>query len=182
MIITGFHGTHKKNEYAISQSGFESSAEEEYLGAGVYFFEDAEFCHALDEAICFCQFVKYIDRKDIIVFKATVNSEKILDLVSNIEHRKYFDEVKNRIKLRLKFSSEPEKKIEEFRIFNLIDRDNCFEVVRAIIEAAKEDKESFSYVIRRPQIQICVKKAAAIKDIDIAWRHTIGRYRSWTTE
>jgi len=151
------------------------------IGAGIYFFEDADFCNALEEAICFCQFVRYLEKEDIIVFKALIESDKVLDLVSNIEHRKIFDEAKNKIKLILKFSSKTDKKIEDYRIFNLLDRDKTFEVIRVIIEAAREEEEHFSYLVRRPQVQICVKESKTIKNINIAWRSKIGRYKEWTT-
>jgi|GEM_PF-3025549 len=179
--ITGYHGTHRKNASSISTTGFQSSKEDEYLGAGVYFFEDAEFGKGIDEAICFCRFVRFIDRCDIVVFRANVESTKVLDLVSNIEHRKLFDEAKNRLRLALKSTKNVDSKVEDYRIFNLIDRDKSFEVIRAIIEAAREEKEVFSYIIRRPQIQICVKTNKIIKDITIAWRPSVGRYEEWTT-
>ena len=181
MKITCYHGTHQRNELSISKTGFRSSAENEYLGAGIYFFEEAEFSNALEEAICFCRNVRYLEKKDIIVFRASVESEKVLDLVSNVEHRKLFDLAKQKIRLVLKFSQSVDSKVEDYRIFNLIDREKSFEVIRALIEAAKEQQDHRSYVVRRPQIQICVKEPSTIKSINIAWRNKIGRYQEWTT-
>ncbi len=181
MRIEGYHGTHIGNETNISNFGYKKSKEDEYLGKGVYFFENAPFCDALEEAKCFCEFVKKYKIEDIIVYQAIIESEKVLDLVDNIEHRKLFDRAKELVKLKLNLStSANDNRLEDYRIFELIEKK--FEVIRAMIEAAKKEKNFFTHIVRRPQIQICVKELSTITSNNIVYRYNIGRYKTWTTE
>lgn len=182
MQIDAYHGTHAKNEASIRAFGFLKSKETEYLGEGVYFFEKATFCDALEEAKCWCKFVKKYEDKDIIVFQASIVSEKILDLVDNIEHRKIFDEVKKALRLELKLNkSATDKSLEDFRVFHCIDKKKAFDVIRALIDGAKREADFHTNIVRRPQIQICVKDLTSIKTYNIIYRHQIGRYKQWTT-
>lgn len=181
MKITGYHGTHKRNEALIKVKGYKSSKDDEYLGEGVYFFESFEFSNGLHEAKCWCKYVKGFDSKCIIVFEALIESDQVLDLVNNIEHIKRFDRARNLISLRLKKSSNlrVDEKLEDYRIIHKI-RDK-FEVVRAFVEGAKRDPEFNSVIIRRPQVQVCVRELSVIQKNRVVYRSNVMEYKKWTT-
>jgi hypothetical protein len=183
MIIHCFHGTDKKNECNISTHGLKPSIKEtEYLGKGVYFFESASFSDGLQEAINFCKYVRKISQTDIIVYEADVQSEQVLDLVDNPDHRTEYDRIKQLFKLKAKWSPSSDDRMVDYRVFHILDKENKFEVIRALIDASRKDLELFSYIVKLPQIQVCVKSLETIRGTKIAWRPEVRSYKKWTTE
>lgn len=182
--ITGYHSTHRSREQAIAEHGYGPSGEEEWLGKGAYFFEDAPFCAAKLEARGFAEKVRKIPLAEIVVFRSTINPKRLLDLAYNRRHRALYHEARDRLRLKVALEDRQEpKELDDYRVFALLDSQaNSFDVVRAIVDAERIGKGYQTYLVRRPQLQVCVKDNNAIRSSEVCWRYTqVRRLRKWDT-
>lgn len=155
MQFTGYHGTAAENSTGILSDGYILSRESEWFGRGVYFFETVEgISNGFDEAKNWIVYVKKI--RNWAVFRAVMETDKYIDLLLDVEHKKLYDEIKREaIRLHLQAG----KQIRYFRentiYIKMAELD--IDLIRALVDA-KKDYGYYSYTVRRPQVQICVKR------------------------
>lgn len=160
MEIIGYHGTSKKAGKAILKDNFRPSGEDEWFGKGVYFFETAQpYIDGIDEAKNWAVYVKKIT--NWVVIESTIKGDRFIDLVGDISHRNEFDKVKNMaLKAHTRFGHPRETFTDGIVFLRLAELGNI-DFVRAFVDAKRENRYN-SNVVRRPQIQICVKKVGVI--------------------
>ena len=168
MELVGYHGTSYEASRNIVENGYVFSKEEEWLGAGIYFFKDclSPFCSGYQEAKCWAKFVKKYN--SWVVFKSKILSEEILDLVDNVEHRKFLDRIIKSAMQKHKASSRRGEPFQDYMVFKEMDSsdDTRMDVVICLVDAANIGYES--KIVRRPQVQVCVKNEKVIVENRIA--------------
>ena len=162
MTIIGYHGTTQMSKAAILKQGFIHSGSKEWFGSGVYFFETlSPLSNGYNEAKQWAKNVKKFDNWAVI--KAEICSDNVLDLVNSIPQKEIFDSIKAEYLALHRRSGKPDHEFTELVIFTKLERMG-FEVIRCIVDAMKNEGY-YSYVVRRPQVQVCVKKDACIVDL-----------------
>ena len=168
MKIIGYHGTSYDASKNIIEKGYIFSKENEWLGAGIYFFKDSSSpaCSGFNEAKCWARFVKKYN--NWVVFKATIVSEEILDLVDNVEHRKILDKIIESAQKKHKVSSRSKEPFQDYMVFKEMDSNDetKVDVIICMVDAC--DVGYKSKIVRRPQIQVCVKNEKVIVENKIA--------------
>jgi hypothetical protein len=158
---TGYHGTDLKRATNIIDYGFYDSQEDEWLGRGVYFFGSDGAIDGLEEARSWALNVKQFRFWAVIM--ARLQAHNPLDMVNNISHRTLFDKLREKcFHIHIK-SGKYADAFCDYIIFNYIDEQYGFDLVMAYTEGAKKYPYA-SRIVRRPQIQICVKDQACIRD------------------
>lgn len=157
--ITGYHGTSEENCDEILKNGYSKSGDDEWFGAGVYFFEDcAPFTSGTEEAEWWVRIRKY---PRWVILKSIIESEKYLDIAFCQEHRRLYEQIKKEL---VNLHRRGGRSIRDFKLRSvfimLSKRDVDF--IRASVDAQR-DPGFFSYVIGRYQIQVCVKNIDCIK-------------------
>ena len=157
--IVGFHGTTKGSAKSILQfkKFIISKDDEEWLGPGVYFFEDD-----IKQAYYYCVRAKKIN--DWSILKSDIYAEVVIDLVDT-ETREYFERILNKIKHRyLKRADGRPRKLMNSVTLNIMYEANPYDVVRGIFQVP-----STGYLSRTNlmclQKQICVRNLDCIKTI-----------------
>ncbi len=157
----GYHGTHSKNIDSILKNGYRLSGEKEWFGKGVYFFQDYfPITNGFKEAISWAIYVKGF--RSIAIFKSLIISNKYFDLVENIEHKELFDKIRGDL---LKLHKKSGKNIDDFKdciVFEKLSEISDIDFIRAAVDAGR-NFGYYSVVIRRFQVQICVKNLRCIK-------------------
>ncbi len=157
----GYHGTDLKNVNSIITKGYVPSGENEWFGTGVYFFEDLKpLTNGFQEARSWAVYVCGL--KFYAIFKAVITSKKFIDIAGCREHRILYDEVKEKLhNLHIK-SGKKEKTFSDNIVFTFLSQEYQIDFIRVLVDAARQKDIQFSYVIRRPQLQICVKNTTCI--------------------
>ncbi len=152
----GYHGTSLTSAKRLLEQGFTASSKEnEWLGQGVYFFGSDGSVDGQDEAKCWAKYVRKLYPWAVI--KAEIYAEKPLDLVHNIKHRKLFNTLRDKCyQLHVK-SGRDKNSFSDYIIFNFADKNYFFDAIIAYTEGSKNKYPYDSYIIRRLQVQICVK-------------------------
>ena len=157
---TGYHGTSINSANEIIKSNFKLSGKKEWFGFGIYFFEDkANIFDGREEAKNWAIQVKKIPNWAVI--RALIEAKNIIDLVQNEEHRQYFEEIKEKLLEKHKNNGKNVKDFKENTIFHKMEKENL-DLIRCLVDGSR-GKEYNSYVVNKPQIQICVKKLSCIK-------------------
>ena len=168
MELVGYHGTSYEASRNIVENGYVFSKEKEWLGTGIYFFKDcmSPYCSGFEEAKCWAKFVKKYN--NWVVFKAKIVSEEILDLVDNVEHRIILDRIIETAKKKHKASSRRKEPFEDYMVFKEMDsnEETKVEVVICLVDAGNIGYKS--KIVRRPQVQVCVKSHDVIVENKIA--------------
>lgn len=159
MQLDGYHGTEISNIENIQKNGYKISSDNEWLGSGVYFFESLNnFCDGFLEAKNWAFYVKKY--QNWAVFKVKIKSNKFIDLVTNIKHREIYDKIRESAMKKHIQSGFNKKDFKENSIYvTMSELDIDF--IRVLVDAQK-DYGYYSYTVRRPQIQICVKRTDII--------------------
>ncbi|MEW6711418.1 MAG: hypothetical protein AB1403_16455 [Candidatus Riflebacteria bacterium] len=161
MQLVGYHGTKLESKESILENGFQLSSEKEWLGSGVYFFENLS--PISDGAIEAESWVKLIRRFELwAVIETVIESDNCFDIFKNNEHRKKYFELRE---VLLRKHQAMKLKNEDFSdavVFTLIAKELKVEVIRALVDGGRSPNYP-SYVIKRPQLQLCVKELACIK-------------------
>lgn len=161
MQLIGYHGTEIKNVDNILKNGYILSSNNEWLGSGVYFFESLKmFSNGFLEAKNWVLYVKKY--KNWAVFKSKINSKKFIDLVNNIKHKEIYDKIRERM-IKKHIESGFDKKDFKERVIYVNMGTLKIDFIRSLVDA-KKDFGYYSYTIRRPQIQICVKNIKVITE------------------
>jgi hypothetical protein len=161
MLIKAYHGTNVKNIKSIQKYGYTFSTDKEWLGKGIYFFETLKpIVDGVTEAICWVKYVK--NEGTWAVFEATIESDLYFDLVEDIEHKKVYDKIRHRaLELFIKAGNKRKDFKERVIYSKLEEREVDF--IRVLVDASKHEGY-YSYTVRRPQVQVCVKNKKCIKE------------------
>lgn len=168
--LKGYHGTATGMAEKIEIDGYKASTDDiSWLGQGVYFFRSSSGSVEIDglnEAKSWVISVKKYHRW--VIFEAKIISAKFLDLVDNIEHRKYYEIARGKMLEMYDRQKKPRNALRDFIVFKYIDEQNDFDFIRALVDAGRQEYSSF--IVKRPQIQICVKQMACITENNIISR------------
>ncbi|OAA91284.1 hypothetical protein [Clostridium ljungdahlii] len=131
-VFIGYHGTETEKAKSIlkSRSFNTSHGEEEWLGIGVYFFQDD-----MKQAINFC--TKARKYKNWSVLKATISAERVIDLIDINTFDKfqaYATELKSRF---LKLKNGKKRQLMNSVILDVMYKLNPYDVVRAAFPIPK---------------------------------------------
>ena len=156
---TGFHGTNSESANSILSSNtfLDSQDEEEWLGTGVYFFEDD-----VQQAVNYIYKAKRVVNFKII--QADINTNKLLNLVDTKTYEQFESFAKkfqNRYKTRKDYSK---RKLINAVILDAMYKLEPYEVVRAVFPVPKT-KYAPRTNIQPVQIQVCVRKHDCISNI-----------------
>lgn len=157
--LFGYHGTTRDsaNNILLTNNFYVSEDDEEWLGPGVYFFEND-----IKQAYYYC--IKAKKYKSWAILKSKITAEKIIDLIDT-ETFECFNEIAKEIKDRYwKRSDRRPRKLLNSVILNIMYKANPYDVVRGIFPVPP------TYIIERTnvtymQIQICVRNKSCIKEI-----------------
>jgi len=163
MKIIGYHGTHLISARSIEKEGYRLSNKDNWFGAGVYFFKDFfTLCNGYYEAENWARNVKKI--VDVAVLRSTIETDSIFDLVTNIEDRRDFDELKAGALEAHRRAGFQDKEFNLNTVF--IKLEGSYQVMIALVDGSRF--EGFhDYVVRRPQVQVCVKEKSCILETAI---------------
>ncbi|OHD12574.1 MAG: hypothetical protein A2Y41_02625 [Spirochaetes bacterium GWB1_36_13] len=161
MFFEGYHGTDSDSVTSIIKNGYNLSNNKQSLGKGVYFFQDYyNLCNGLEEAKNWAIHVKKFERWSVL--KVNIDTEKYIDIFLDVKHREMFDVIKKEL---IKKHLEAGKNIKTFNenaIFRKLEEQDI-DLIRVLVDATK-DIGYPKYVVRRPQVQICVKTTKVIVD------------------
>lgn len=157
----GYHGTTRdKAEGILANNSFSmSNGEEEWLGVGVYFFEDDG-----KQAVYFCKKVRRY--KEFEIIKSKIEAEKIINLVDT-ETFELFKNYAKKLNNRYKYLSDgktPRKFIDSI-VLNFMYKIEKYDLVRGIFEVSTQDPIDRSR-LKQMQIQLCVRNRECIKTVE----------------
>jgi adenosine deaminase len=159
MKLTGYHGTNAESADDITKMGYKKSSDLEWFGSGIYFFESYDIlCDGFIEARDWAKHVKKF--QNWAIFEAVIESNKYIDIAFEIEHKIIYDKIKEKAILKHKAAGKNIKDFKEKAIFIEMEKLDI-DFVRALVDS-KKNLGYYSYTIRRPQLQICVKNDLAI--------------------
>lgn len=152
----GYHGTEKEKADVIiaSKKFIESNSGKDWLGKGVYFFEDD-----IQQAINFVSKARKVESYKII--KANIKSNKWLDLIK-VENYSELQVIAEELEKR-NLSILKKYKLNNAVIIDFMYKIEKFDVVSAVFEY--NNKRIKNSNIMPMQIQICVKNMDCIFDI-----------------
>ncbi len=160
MLLYGYHGTHANNIDRILKNGYKESSEKEWFGRGIYFFETLHpMVDGIEEAKSWAKYVK--KHSKWAVFKATIESENYIDLLGSIVHRQMYDKIRETALQLHAEAGFDRTSFQERIIYNKLEEAKV-DFIRVLVDADKY-QGYYSYTIRRPQLQVCVKNHEAIK-------------------
>lgn len=155
----GYHGTSKEAADLILKSNYfySSRDEEEWLGEGVYFFEDDSL-----QALDWCKKVKKFN--GYCILKSDIEAEKVVNMIDKKTYRE-FSELSKHIKGKYKTRSDhkPRKLINSV-IFNIMYNIEKYDIVRAAFPIMTEEVADRSNIVPM-QIQLCVRNKECIKSV-----------------
>lgn len=169
-LVIAYHGTSFNAASNILVKGFKpSEGEKQWLGLGVYFYQDSQE-HAYNWALN----VKKLNPKEIVVLQALIRLGRCLDLLHNPAHsdllENYFNEAENRIfkkNLKSRKYSDEQISITESVVIDLIHRDTAIETIRTSFSSGKPIFPGSRFT-RGQQIIICVRNLNNILDVEKA--------------
>lgn len=156
---TGYHGHTQPviNEIVRSGKFNPSDRDWEYLGTGVYFFEDD-----ILQAVRWCKYARKYDQWSVI--RAKIKTDKLLDLLdtANFNSFKEFATL-----LRRKYKKiDGSKKITSKLIFNFLYELEEYDAVRHVFVVGDNPKPIQPTEVTRMQVQLCVRNQDCITDIE----------------
>lgn len=155
----GYHGTTRDNADKIMDMNlfFPSTGEEEWLGTGVYFFED------IYQALHWCTQTRRYPYYAVLVSK--LNSDNVFDL-TNMDHLQEFMKMAKSLKDRYKTTKDRHKrKLINAVVLNFLYKVKPFDMVRAAFNSPVRLQAERVNVLP-VQIQLCVKNNSCITGIE----------------
>lgn len=130
--ITGYHGTSADSAKSILDNGYSLSAETEWFGAGVYFFEDcAPFSYGIEEAKW------WVTKRNYdywVILQSSIESDNYLDIAFCREHRDRFEKAKEAMIRKYENSG---KNLNDFKlrtVFIMLSKSGV-DLIRACVDA-----------------------------------------------
>ncbi len=165
----GFRGTIEElaNNFDEKWDKHYSCGEDEYLGHGVYFFENDYL-----EAYNFAKYTRYINEDKISIIYAKIETDKVFDLTIRKNYYEYIELVrKSKKRYRDNNKNLNFKKPYDCRLLNLISCEGDYELIKAQFDLndKKHDdlRNNGETRIRKTHVQLCVKNKNIIKRIKI---------------
>ncbi|MFW6016888.1 MAG: hypothetical protein ACOCRK_10660 [bacterium] len=163
-----YHGTDKKNVKSILQNGFyHSSKEDEWLGAGVYFFEKDIF-----QAINWCTRAKVKEIDNPAVIEVDIKTDSLIDLTLTCHYNylmKLSKEIHKEYRKRLRSNDLNGEKLTSKHIFNILYQIKEYSVIRHVFNVTNGGTV-LGTKVARVQIQVCVRDEECIsnmKEVDL---------------
>ena len=161
-LLECYHGTSKENaEQILLTRTYKESGRDEWLGRGVYFFENDPL-----QAHKFVKAYKNLSNAAIQVLftKLCVMEDKnMLDLMTD-EDRDFIEDYERRLRAKIKRTLSPHNiywKHKEGYVLDFLFEKNPYALVRAAYDIPKRPRtEGFGYA--QVQIQVCVKQPSCI--------------------
>lgn len=156
----GYHGTSKEAATSILNSKcFKiSNDDEEWLGEGVYFFEDDPI-----QAVDWCTKVNRFSEWSVL--KSDLEAEKVINMLD----RKTYTQFKELSKLvKGKYNTRKDRKPRKLInsvIFNMMYNIEKYDMVRAAFQIPSAECADRSNILPM-QIQLCVRNRECIKSIE----------------
>lgn len=97
------------------------------------------------------------------VLCATIQTDAAFDIIGNLQHWNMFIEAKDELIKKHREAGKDPVYFKDRMVFIEFEKIGKYNVIRALVDAVK--KEYISYMIGRPQVQICVKDANTIKNV-----------------
>lgn len=172
MIVkyTGYHGTKPDAAEVIASTGvfkYTNRCEEDWLGNGVYFFQDDQ-----EQTKRFCSKARCWDSFVIIRCQISVEDDNLLDLVM-IENYDYFEKTANTIKNKYqnKKNGDARKNINSVVIDIMINanKKRRIDVIRGAFQVPQKFPVERTNVIPT-QIQICVRNVSCISKAEEVYK------------
>lgn len=155
----GYHGTALSNVENIKAKGYNVSHKKSWFGSGVYFFSSfAGITNGEKEAKHWMVFVN--KENSWAIFRAQIETDKFIDLLQNEDDRIAYEEIRKELINRHLESGRDAGEFKDRMVFIEMEKVGV-DVVRALVDPNK--KSYLSYVVSRPQVQVCVKNLDAIK-------------------
>ena len=151
-----YHGTKIElaKEIIHSKKFIRSTEEQEWLGDGVYFFQDDK-----RQAEDFCYKARKYENWSVI--EVDISAEKLLDLIDT-ETFELFEEFAKQLKNKYKTCKDGQpRKLMNAVIINTLYKLNAFDLVRAVFPIPKRECAPRTN-ISPMQIQICVRNMNCI--------------------
>ena len=161
-ILNCYHGTSKENaEKILSMRIYKESGSEEWLGRGVYFFENDP-----SQAHKFVKAYKRLSDESIEVLETDLRiteNDVMLDLLTD-EDRDFIEQYEKKIQNRLSEKAASGNMYWNHReayVLDFLFEKSPYALVKAAYKIPKkESKEGFGY--HPVHIQVCVKQACCI--------------------
>jgi hypothetical protein len=154
----GFHGSDvERCEQICSNTRYHiSNSEEEWLGNGIYFFEND-----IAQAEYWCTTVKQYNEWGIV--KSDIEATVVIDMLL-IENIRLFERVAKEVKNKyLKLKDGTKRKIVDAVIFNMMYALQAYDMVRCVFDATYIKVSLERSRIKPMQIQLCVRHRDCIK-------------------
>ncbi len=165
LLITAYHGTPDENIESIEKAGLWTSGSNEWLGEGIYFFESlSPLTDGEKEAKDWVR--NFWHRPNWAVFEAEIQSNCYIDLVNSRRKRRQFNVIR---KEAIRVHSESHKNSNGFteniiyiKMVEAIEKKGFdIDFIRAFVDGATLSAYN-SYTVRRPQVQVCVRRYQCI--------------------
>lgn len=158
--LVGYHGTTKESaENIIKTNTFKiSNDDEEWLGKGIYFFED-DILQAKD----WCVKAKCYNKWTII--RSNIEANTLIDLVDRKTYTDFETLAKKFNKRYLKRSDGKLRKLINAVVINAMYEIIKFDVIRAIFPIPSSKAPERCNILPM-QVQICVRNSKCIKSIE----------------
>lgn len=160
--FTGFHGTTENRAKIVMRTSnfIASCGQEEWLGIGVYFFEDD-----IKQAYNFCVKARKYNFWKILVSKV-VCENIVIDLMQS-EYYEKFSELAQRVKTRYKSTADGNKirMLNNSVIMDIMYRVLPYDAVRGAFKVPSTSP-ACNTNIEYFQIQLCVRNKTCIKSIE----------------
>lgn len=156
----GFHGTTREYADIILRTNnfIASTDEEEWLGNGVYFFEDDVF-----QAYDYC--VKAKKYAEYAILKSHIEAEIVLDLINKKTFKEFNDFAKRLQNRYLKRKDGKPRRLINAVVLNFLYELKPYDMVRAAFPVPPGYTAPRTNVTQM-QIQLCVNNKSCIKTIE----------------
>lgn len=166
MEILGYHGTDENCVNSIIKNGYEFSGPNHWLGSGIYFFGNLKELNFSGQQEARDWAVKVKKVKSYGIFEALIDSDNYIDIAANPMHKEIFESIRQEALDKHIESGKLIKDFKETTIFVKLEQKLNVDFIVAVTDGAKNPKFP-SYLVRRIQIQICVKNKSCIKKNDL---------------
>lgn len=164
--FVGHHGTSRRNANLIKKNGFKSSNADNWLGPGIYFFED-------DVKIAYMWASRRHKGEKVTVLHVDIiaDDSKILDvsIPKSPGHKKFFD-FKEDFQLALEKSKsiikEDSARSFDAKIFNLLCDREGFILIRHFTYTYDKFDKAYNVYSRVPNgIELCVRDPSCVSNL-----------------
>ncbi|MEI7811775.1 MAG: hypothetical protein WCJ01_05040 [Ignavibacteria bacterium] len=156
MEITGYHGTDENSVNKISRNGFIPSDNNNWLGQGIYFFGNIKELNISGKSEAVDWAVKVRKFRSFGIFEALIISNNYIDIARDEEHKQLYEDIRRAALAKHGQLGKLQKDFKESLVFTKLEKIGTADFIIALTDGAK-NPPFLNYVVRRPQLQICIK-------------------------